>query len=377
MSEEKKSGSWQDTVSDWLISIIVAVVLAFGIRTFLVEPYMVSGPSMMNTLQDRERLLVNKLVYYTRQPKRGEIIVFKYPSDTRRDFIKRVIAVSGTPALSRSKEQAVACTNELMEALGCKTVADLQKVDVDKLVSTASALLPLRVAPERDGDLLPLNPWEAVANGAVKDIDFLQGVNKDEMNFFLVTMGGPEPFNEWASEVKAMKYAPMTDEERALADGFFNSIQGESYEPYTRLFSQIMFNAPCVRMSEEQTKAGGKMYTYHFTVESSLPLMKSGHGVSLPAMFKHPDMDGDTGRAFDETFSKTVRKMFVQFAKTGNPSLTAELSPDGKAKVWPLYDLKDKQVMVLDEFIIHPEKESQRKIVDWERTYFLTKYFSF
>ena len=93
MSEEKKSGSWQDTVSDWLISIIVAVVLAFGIRTFLVEPYMVSGPSMMNTLQDRERLLVNKLVYYTRQPKRGEIIVFKYPSDTRRDFIKRVIAV--------------------------------------------------------------------------------------------------------------------------------------------------------------------------------------------------------------------------------------------------------------------------------------------
>ena len=95
MSEEKKSGSWQDTVSDWLISIIVAVVLAFGIRTFLVEPYMVSGPSMMNTLQDRERLLVNKLVYYTRQPKRGEIIVFKYPSDTRRDFIKRVIAVGG------------------------------------------------------------------------------------------------------------------------------------------------------------------------------------------------------------------------------------------------------------------------------------------
>ncbi len=294
-----------------------------------------------------------------------------------RQYFKRVIAVSGTPALSRSKEQAVACTNELMEALGCKTVADLQKVDVDKLVSTASALLPLRVAPERDGDLLPLNPWEAVANGAVKDIDFLQGVNKDEMNFFLVTMGGPEPFNEWASEVKAMKYAPMTDEERALADGFFNSIQGESYEPYTRLFSQIMFNAPCVRMSEEQTKAGGKMYTYHFTVESSLPLMKSGHGVSLPAMFKHPDMDGDTGRAFDETFSKTVRKMFVQFAKTGNPSLTAELSPDGKAKEWPLYDLKDKQVMVLDEFNIHPEKESQRKIVDWERTYFLTKYFSF
>ena len=86
-------------------------------------------------------------------------------------------------------------------------------------------------------------------------------------------------------------------------------------------------------------------------------------------------MTADTGRTFDETFSKTMRKMWVQFAKTGNPSLSANLSPDGKAKIWPLYDLKDKKVMVFDEFNIHPEKESALKIVDWKRTYFLTKYY--
>ena len=67
--------------------------------------------------------------------------------------------------------------------------------------------------------------------------------------------------------------------------------------------------------------------------------------------------------------------MWVQFAKTGNPSLSAAESPDGKAKEWPLYDLKDKKVMVLDEHDIHPAKESELKIVDWERTYFLTKYY--
>ena len=65
------------------------------------------------------------------------------------------------------------------------------------------------------------------------------------------------------------------------------------------------------------------------------------------------------------------------FAKTGNPSLTAEASPDGKAKQWPLYDVKDKQVMVLNEFNIHPEKESNLGIVDWQKTYFLTNYSSF
>ena len=82
-----------------------------------------------------------------------------------------------------------------------------------------------------------------------------------------------------------------------------------------------------------------------------------------------------TGRIFDETFSRTMRQMWVQFAKTGNPSLSAAESPDGKAKEWPLYDSKNKMWMIFDEFNIHPEKESQRKILDWERTYFLTKYF--
>ena len=82
-----------------------------------------------------------------------------------------------------------------------------------------------------------------------------------------------------------------------------------------------------------------------------------------------------TGKAFDKTFSKTMRKMWVQFAKTGNPSLTAKNSPDGKAKVWSLYDLKNKNIMIFDEFNIHSEKEADKKILDWGRTYFLTKYY--
>ena len=292
-------------------------------------------------------------------------------------YFKKVIALSGNPGLSTSTESAIAATNELLGALGCKTVADLQKIDAEKLVAVASELLPLRLAPERDGNLLPKNPWEAVAGGAVKDITYLHGVNKDEMNFFLVGMGGPEPFNAWASARMDWKLASMTAGEKALAESFCKDVKGESYEPYCKWFSQLMFNAPCIRLSEEQVKAGGKSFTYYFTVESALPLMKSAHGMALAPLFKHPDMVADTGRAFDETFSKTMRKMWVQFAKTGNPSVSAALSPDGKAKEWPLYDLKEKKVMVFDEFNIHPEKEAQRKIVDWERSYFLTNYYAF
>ena len=288
-------------------------------------------------------------------------------------YFKRVIAESGAPVFTRSTEQAIGCTNEVMEILGCKTVADLQKIDVKKLVE-ASGVLSLRVCPERDGKYLPLNPYEAYANGAAKDIDILQGCNKDEMNYFVYS-AGLEAYTEFTDAFMKRKFAQVTEEEKVLIESFMNDVKGESYEPVSRLLDQIWFFAPLFRLSESQTMGGGKSYTYFFTPESSLPIMKCGHAVELAVVLNHPENTIFTGRTFDETFSKTLRKMWVQFAKTGNPSLSAGNSPDGKAKEWPLYDLGDKQIMVFDEFNIHPEKEAQRRIVDWERTYFLTKYY--
>ena len=288
-------------------------------------------------------------------------------------YITRVIAESGAPALTRSTEAAIACTDEIMEELDCKTVSDLQKVDVQKLVD-ASGLTSMRVAPERDGNYLPLDPYEAYANGAAKDIDLLHGCNKDEMNCYVCIMG-EDDFILWGNDYKEKQMAKLTEEEKELAESFCRDVKGERYEHVSRLLDQIMFNAPLIKLSENQTKAGGKSYTYLFTVESSIPIMKSGHGLELTAVLNHPEFVDESGRVFDETFSKTMRKMWVQFAKTGDPSLSADISPDGKGKEWPLYDLEDKKVMVLDEFDIHPEKEADRKIVDWDRTYFLTKCY--
>ena len=290
------------------------------------------------------------------------------------NYFQRVIAQSGSVCFSRSEAEAIACTNEVMSALGCKTVADLQKVDIEKLVEAGDAI-DLRVFPERDGKFLPLDAYEAYANGAAKDLDFMQGCNKDEMNYFLVCAGGPEPFMDFLNERLTTNLTRLTAEERALVESFYKDVKGEAYDPLCRLYNQIWFIAPVFRQTENQTKAGGKTYNYYFTVESSVPLMKSGHAVELSTVFNHPEQTFVTGRTFDATFSKTLRRMWVQFAKTGNPSLSASESPDGKAKEWPLYDLENKQLMIFDEFNIHPEKESQRKILDWDRTYFLTKYY--
>ena len=291
-------------------------------------------------------------------------------------YFHRIIAQSGSPFCTRSTEEAIACTNELMEILGCKTVADLQKVDLAKFVE-ASAVLALRQFPERDGNYLPENPYDAYENGAAKDIDILQGCNKDEGGYFAFN-AGEEFYGEFAADRKAHKLAQVTEEEKVLVESFCNDPKNESpdYAAVTRLFEQIMFKAPLLRMSENQTKGGGKSYTYYFTPESSVPKMHCAHTIEISTVFNHPEENLVTGRQFDETFSKTLRRMWIQFAKTGNPSLRADISPDGKAHEWPLYDLENKYVMVFDEFNIHPEKEAERQIVDWERTYFLTQYYS-
>lgn len=85
----------KEEVLEWSKSILLVLAFFWVFTTFIAQPYMVDGPSMNPTLQNAERLIVNKFIYQTRSPMRGDIIVFDYPSDRSRQFIKRVIAVGG------------------------------------------------------------------------------------------------------------------------------------------------------------------------------------------------------------------------------------------------------------------------------------------
>ena len=95
-------------VREWTESIIIAFFLAMFIRAFFIQAFKIPSGSMKPTLIERDRLMVNKLRYgprvpFTRtkrlpgftEPKRGDVIVFVYPTDPSRDFIKRLIAFEG------------------------------------------------------------------------------------------------------------------------------------------------------------------------------------------------------------------------------------------------------------------------------------------
>lgn len=92
---EQPSKPGKSTVREWVETLVVALVVALVIRSFVVQVYLVEGPSMEPTLHTDERLLVNKLVYRIRDPKPGEVIVLQDPNRPQRELIKRVIAVGG------------------------------------------------------------------------------------------------------------------------------------------------------------------------------------------------------------------------------------------------------------------------------------------
>ena len=82
---------WLDVVQ----TLVLALVLAFIIRTFALESFQVSGYSMMPTLHNNDRVLVDKLLYKIEGPRTGEVIVFRSPVVTSEDWIKRVIGLPG------------------------------------------------------------------------------------------------------------------------------------------------------------------------------------------------------------------------------------------------------------------------------------------
>jgi signal peptidase I len=79
----------------WLRDLIISLAISAFIIIFLYQPVKVEGTSMMPSLDDQERIFVNKFVYRLEPIQRGDIVVFRYPRDPSKSYIKRVIGLAG------------------------------------------------------------------------------------------------------------------------------------------------------------------------------------------------------------------------------------------------------------------------------------------
>ena len=76
----------------WVRDIAISLAVSAFFILFLYQPVKVEGTSMMPTLDDQERVFINKFVYRLEPIQRGDVVVFRYPRDTSKSYIKRVIA---------------------------------------------------------------------------------------------------------------------------------------------------------------------------------------------------------------------------------------------------------------------------------------------
>jgi signal peptidase I len=79
----------------WLRDLLISLAISAFIIIFLYQPVKVEGTSMMPSLVDQERIFVNKFVYRLEPIERGDIVVFRYPYDPSKSYIKRVIGMAG------------------------------------------------------------------------------------------------------------------------------------------------------------------------------------------------------------------------------------------------------------------------------------------
>ena len=90
---------------DWALVVVIALVVALGVRTFLLAHFVVEGSSMYSTLETGDRVFVNKVSYRLHDPNRGDVVVLhEIRGTSERDLIKRVIAIGGEEVEMRSCE---------------------------------------------------------------------------------------------------------------------------------------------------------------------------------------------------------------------------------------------------------------------------------
>ncbi|MCI5119930.1 MAG: signal peptidase I, partial [Candidatus Electrothrix sp. AUS4] len=114
--KNKHTEKQKSAVREYTEAIIIALILALFIRTFIIQAFKIPSGSMLQTLLIGDHILVSKFIYGIKNPftdavlvpiktpKRGDIVVFKYPKDPKLDYIKRVIATGGETVEIKNKK---------------------------------------------------------------------------------------------------------------------------------------------------------------------------------------------------------------------------------------------------------------------------------
>lgn len=259
-------------------------------------------------------------------------------------LFSRVIAQSGSVALTYSRKECLPLTKKLLKAANATSMAELLAFSEAQLMAINEEVGTVNNFPERDGVVLPTDLYAAYERGAALPVDMLIGTNADELRYWILDLGGLVPYRQlsyvlWSSTLKQLRA-----EDRQRAESFLRiaAAQGVRERPWqiTEFFNELLFRLPAIRQGELHAANGNRVYQYYWKYHSAIPHLRACHAVELAYVFNNLHETIYTGEGPDETLAAAVQQMWVNFAKTGDPS-TEDLA-------WEPYDAGARNTMLLD-----------------------------
>ena len=256
-------------------------------------------------------------------------------------LFRRVIAQSGSVALTFSKEECRNYTMKLVKGTGAKSADDLMQLSEDQIIALNTELKLDNNFPQRDGKLIPENPYLPYQDGITADVDMLIGTNSNELNYWIGELGGIVPFRlgipvKFENDIQTLSKA---DKKRVKK--FMASLKGHSMWRIAEFYNEVMFRLPAVKQAELHSLNGGRVFMYYWKEPSAIRFRGACHAVELAYVFGNTDETIYTGKPADRELSETVMNIWANFAKTGNPSLP---SLD-----WKPYDIPERATMLLQK----------------------------
>lgn len=256
-------------------------------------------------------------------------------------LFRRAIAESGSVVLTFSKEECRDFTRRLIREAGTKKMSDLMALSEEQLQKINEAVNSYNNFPQRDGRLIPVDPYLPYEEGATKDVDLLIGTNSEEMNYWIGEVGGVIPFRftipiKYENDLRLLNH-----EEKQRVKRFMSVMKGHSMFRMARFYDELMFRLPAVAQAEAHAEHGGKAYMYLWTISSAITMRNACHAVELAYVFGNREETIYTGQVADEKISDTVMQMWTNFARTGNPSTDRV--------IWERYNGTKRATMILSE----------------------------